>query len=263
MNMERYYRWNDPQEKPLEQLVPDGGYCAILRTIGCVGDSLSSGEFESEDAQGVKMYHDMFDYSWGQFLARDCGCTVYNFSRGGMTARDYMRSFAQENGYWDKDKLCQAYILALGVNDMNGGQQVGSVDDVDLSDWRNNADTFAGYYGGIVQRLRENQPDARFFFVTAPRTENGSPFPAHTKLLHDLTDVFPHSYVIDLDRDGPVHDEAFRRTFYMGGHLNPAGYRLIAKQIETYIDWIIRRHADDFRQIAFVGTPYSNAQYVR
>ena len=33
-------------EKPLDTLVADGGFCAMFRTIGCVGDSLSSGEFQ-------------------------------------------------------------------------------------------------------------------------------------------------------------------------------------------------------------------------
>ena len=68
-------------EKPLDTLVTDGGFCGIMRTIACVGDSLSSGEFEQLDAEGKKSYHDMFDYSWGQFLARMVGCKVYNFSR--------------------------------------------------------------------------------------------------------------------------------------------------------------------------------------
>ena len=36
-----------PGEKPLDHLPPDGGFCGIFRTIGCIGDSLSSGEFES------------------------------------------------------------------------------------------------------------------------------------------------------------------------------------------------------------------------
>ena len=34
-------------EKPLEYIPADGGMVGVLRTIGCVGDSLSSGEFES------------------------------------------------------------------------------------------------------------------------------------------------------------------------------------------------------------------------
>ena len=37
----------DEKEKPLDTLVKDGGFCGIFRRIGCVGDSLSSGEYES------------------------------------------------------------------------------------------------------------------------------------------------------------------------------------------------------------------------
>ncbi len=257
---QKYYSIGSPDETPLSSFVQDGGYCSILRTIGCVGDSMASGEFESEDAEGNKGYHDFFDYSWGQFIARDCGCKVYNFSRGGMTAKEYMQSFAEENGFWDADKACQAYIIALGVNDIiNCGQEIGSVSDIDLNDRSKNADTFAGYYGGIVQRLLEISPKARFFFVTMPKNENGSLSPDHTELLYALTDIFPFSYVIDLDTYAPAHDETFRRSFYMGGHLNAAGYRLTAKQIESYIDFIIRHNMDDFTQIGFVGTPYHNS----
>lgn len=28
-----------PEEKPLDRLVTDGGFCGIFRTIGCIGDS--------------------------------------------------------------------------------------------------------------------------------------------------------------------------------------------------------------------------------
>lgn len=262
MSFSHYFHLNDPLEQPLQTLPENGGYCSILRTIGCVGDSLSSGEFESQDRQGKKGYHDLFPYSWGQFLARDCGSTVYNFSRGGMTAKEYMESFAQENDFWNPQKACQAYILALGVNDiLNAGQPIGSVTDVDMKDYRNNAKTFAGYYAAIVQRLLQIQPKARFFFVTMPQDENGSRCKAHTNLLYDFTKLFPFSYVIDLDRYAPPHDAAYRAQFYMGGHLNAAGYLLAAKQMESYIDFIIRRHMEDFCQIGFVGTGHHNVEY--
>ena len=262
MTYEEYFRFNDPAERPLQYIVPDGGFCKIFRTLGCIGDSLSSGEFESMDAEGNRGYHDMFEYSWGQYMARDCGFKAYNFSRGGMTASEYMESFAEASGFWDPAKKCQAYILALGVNDiLNAGQEVGGTADIDLSDWRNNKKTFAGYYAAIVQRLKEIQPKARFFFVTMPKDENGARSPAHTALLHDLTKIFAHSYVIDLDAYAPAHDEAFRELFYLGGHLNAAGYVLTAKQMESYIDYIVRHNMEDFTQIGFVGTDFHNAAY--
>ena len=73
-----------------------------------------------------------------------------------------------------------------------------------------------------------------------------------------MTELFPHSYVIDLDAYAPPHDAAFRQRFYLGGHLNAAGYLLTARQMESYIDYIIRHNSDDFAQIGFVGTPWRN-----
>ena len=251
-----------PGEKPLEKLAAGGGLTPILRSVGCIGDSLASGEFESLDPEGNRNYHDYFEYSWGQFMARECGLQVRNFSRGGMTAEEYMKSFAEANGFWAKDKACRAYIIALGVNDiLNARQPVGSLADVDLSDWRKNRPTFAGYYAGIVQRLLEIQPKARFFFVTMPRDENGSRSKEHTALLYNFAEVFPFSYVIDLDAYAPVYDAEFRKYFFMGGHLNAAGYLFTARMFSSYIDYIIRHNPDDFTQIGFVGTDFHNVDY--
>ena len=42
-----------PDEKPLDRIVTDGGFCSIFRTIACIGDSLSSGEMESTREDGT------------------------------------------------------------------------------------------------------------------------------------------------------------------------------------------------------------------
>lgn len=251
----------DENEKPLDRLTPDGGFCRVFRTIGCIGDSLSSGEFESRDEEGKVGYHDYYEYSWGQIMARHCGIKVYNFSRGGMTAKWYWNSFAEENGFWDEDKLCQAYIIALGVNDLRGQkQELGSIADIDLNDYNNNKDTFAGYYARIIQRLKSMQPKARFFLVTFPAT--GAPAEGGAAgmrdFLYDLTKLFEYTYVIDLEQYGPVYDNDFRKKFYLGGHLNAAGYTLTAQMIESYIDYIVRHHFEDFLQTGFIGKDVHN-----
>ena len=95
-------------EKTLENLVPDGGFTGIFRTIGCIGDSLSSGEFEGTKEDGTNSYHDMYEYSWGQYIARRAGSTVYNFSRGGMSAKWFNNSIEKECGIWSLEKKYQA-----------------------------------------------------------------------------------------------------------------------------------------------------------
>jgi lysophospholipase L1-like esterase len=247
-------------EKPLDKIVDDGGFTAIFRTIAVVGDSLSSGEFEGTREDGNKSYHDMFEYSWGQFIARACGSKVYNFSRGGMTAREYCEGWGEDNGVWDESKKAQAYIIALGVNDyFNQHQELGSVADIDLNDWRNNKKTIVGYYATIIQRYKEIQPDAKFFFMTMPKSANEAQNKITEEflaLLNKMTEIFSNSYVIDLYNYAPVYDASFREKFFLGGHMNACGYILTAKMVASHIDYIIRHNMEDFKQIGFVGTPY-------
>lgn len=247
-------------EKPLDRPVSDGGFCKIFRSIACIGDSLSSGEFESNDATGEKkFYHDMFEYSWGQYIARTIGGKVYNFSRGGMTAKEYVGSYAEEKGWWDPTLACQAYILALGVNDINGLKQpIGSIADICAEDPSKNAETFCGYYAAIIQRIKAFRPDAKFFLMTMPRTgsERDAGRAAHAKLLRELAVYFENTYVLDFYTYAPMHDEKFKATFYMGGHLNPMGYILTAKQVMSYIDYLVRSHPQDFAQVPFIGTEF-------
>lgn len=259
MNLD--YILNNENEKPLERLVSDGGFCGIMRTIACVGDSLSSGEFESLDENGNRLFHDMFDYSWGQYIARIAGCKVYNFSRGGMTAKEYCNSFAEENDFWNQNKKAQGYIIALGVNDViNQGQPIGSTDDICFEDYNKNADTFAGHYAKIIQRYKEIQPDAKFFLITKPKDhrdeKNLCGADDISQLFYDFAKVFDNIYIIDLRKYGPVYDDEFRKKFFLGGHMNAAGYLFTAQLVTSYIDYIIRHDFEAFAQVGFIGTDY-------
>ncbi|MBQ4627224.1 MAG: SGNH/GDSL hydrolase family protein [Clostridia bacterium] len=257
MNINEMIFAND--EKPLENLAPNGGYTAIFRKIGVVGDSLSSGEFESLDENGNKAYHDYFEYSWGQNLARICGSKCFNFSRGGMTAKEYCESFADYMRFWDPQFACQCYIIALGVNDIhNAGMEYGSIDGICKEDYTKNAKTFMGYYAQIIQRLKKIQPRAKFFLMTM-MNEKGNHHTKektekHREILFELSDLFDNTYVLDFYKYGPVYDEEFRRKFYMGGHLNPMGYVLTAHMVASYIDYIIRHNPEEFRDVGFIGT---------
>ena len=258
--------WNkflyNEDEKPLDRIVDGYSRTSVFRKVAFVGDSLSSGEFETRDAEGKAYYHDLYEYSWGQYIARKNGFFAYNFSRGGMTAKEYMESFAEENGMWDKEKACQAYVIALGVNDIyNRNMEIGSIDDVDDNDYRNNKPTFAGYYAQIIQRYKEIAPDAKFFFVTFPNSNtpnrDDKTFGVNN-LLYEFAEHFDNAYVIDLYKYGPVFAGDFKKHFNLYGHMNASGYILIAQLVDSYIDYIVRHNPEDFANIGLVNT---NIQY--
>ena len=254
--------WNNylypENEKPLDRLACGYSRTSVFRTIAFVGDSLSSGEFETRDAAGKAHYHDLYEYSWGQYIARKNGLTAYNFSKGGMTAKQYIEAFAESRGFWSPELAAQAYVIALGVNDVyNKHMPIGSIDDVDVNDWRNNADTFAGYYAAIVSRYKEISPEAKFFFVTFPRSDRADREEATREvisLLYKFTEIFDNSYVIDLCQYGPLYDARFRERFYLHGHMTPDGYILTAELIDSYIDYIVRHNPRDFKQVGFINS---------
>lgn len=249
----------DQNEKPLDNSVTNGGFCGIFRTIGCIGDSLSSGEFESCTDDGITGWHDMYDYSWGQYLARDAGCKVYNFSRGGMNCRCFMESFGESCGAWSE--ICPAYIIALGVNDIGdvkrGIIKLGTADDIGNS----SNDTFVGAYANIIINLKRRQPDARFFLMTIPTEtsetdEDKRLRDGHAELLYTIAEKYKNCYILDFRKYAPVYDEEFKKRFFLRGHMNPMGYMLTARMVESYIDYIIRHNTEDFKQIGFIGTPH-------
>ena len=255
-------------EKPLDYIPDDCGFTAIFRTIACVGDSLSSGEMEILDANGEKSYHDLYEYSWGQYIARATGSKVYNFSRGGMTAQEYMESWGEANDVWAHEKAAQAYIVAMGCNDitrtLNGDCEWGCIADV-KDDWKENAKSVYGWYAAMLQRYKQIQPDAKFFLMTMPHIVGWSKevtvyCEKQRDMLYDLADKFENCYVLDFRRYAPVYDEEFARCFMLNGHLNPAGYLLTGKMTGAYIDYIIRNNPGDFSEAALIGTGLVNVK---
>lgn len=254
----------DLNEKPLDKLISDGGFCKIFRTIGCVGDSLTNGQFTINDKNGKTLYLDLHELSWPQVMARTIGCKAYNFSRGGMTAHWYMNSFAEQKGFWSEELKCEAYIIALGVNDSKN-ENVGTIEDIS-EEYIANKNTFVGNYAAIVQRLKTIQPRAKFFFTTMPRL---TPYPDEARAerrkvmnerIREMAEYFDNSYVIDLERYAPVYDADFQETFFNDGHMNPMGYVLTAKMMISYIDYIIRHNMNEFRYTCYINSdidPYN------
>ncbi len=244
------------KEKPLTRLVDGYSHTSVFRKMAFIGDSLSSGEFETRDENGKPGYHDFYEYSWGQYIARKNGILAYNFSKGGMTAKEYMETFAEEKGFWDKNKACQAYVIALGVNDIyNMDMEIGSVNDINKDDYRKNKLTFAGYYAAIISRYKEISPDAKFFFVTFPKNKADSKKEktmAMRNLLYDLASYFENSYVIDIYKYGPDYGDEFKKRFFLYGHMDPSGYIITAQIIDSYIDYIVRHNYEDFKTVAFI-----------
>ncbi len=259
---------------PIRKFVSDGGFTSIFRTIGFIGDSLSSGEHESFSEEVGTGYHDYYEYSWGQYIARRCGLKAYNFSRGGLTAIEFFSFVTSDHpsaiNIFDEDKKCQAYVIALGVNDLNHLEEkydaFGSINDVDFSNEDNNKKTFVGCYVKIIQKIRKIQPKCRVFVMTTPKERpmkkvKKSRYKMLAKFLRTLPKYFDFLYVLDLWNYAPVYNaKSFKTKYFCGGHMSAAGYKFTADMVMTYIDYYVRKYPKDFTQAGFIGKNVHNSK---
>ena len=185
-------------EQPLDIIKETCGFAGVFKQIGVIGDSLASGEFESHDENGSIVYTDMYEYSWPAVLERITGTKYNNYSRGGMTAREYMQSWADAKGFWQWN---QAYIIALGNNDsFVFGHPLGSVKDVNAECPQDNADTFFGNMGKIICKLKAIEPNARIFVVTPQLRGEACDKDIRyiASELAKLCDMFDFTYLLDM-----------------------------------------------------------------
>ncbi len=240
---------------PLAYIRRDAGLLSLFHTVGCIGDSLASGECTYKES-GTTRYIDLYDFSWGQCLARLTGNTYYNFSKGGLTTKTWLESsYATE--CFDGNHNCDMYFIGLGQNDKNASMPVGTTADINLSDYTQNNDTYCGNYGKIIQKLRELQPKAPIFCFIDPNPPMGDQ--AYNNVIPDIVELFDNVWIIDLltygkelftDPTGIIGSQA------RSGHYSALGYQQIAFIIATYVDWIVRNNLSDFSQVEFIGTNY-------
>lgn len=264
-------------------LIQDGGSLAIFKSIGVIGDSFSAGttvyyeQADEQSSQEQSSYHE-YDISWPAFLQLKTGRPVYNFSKGGQAARDFLSNAASTAAnnehphmFNDADKVCQAYFIALTHNDKNYCKRnwqaqgyssedamveayVGSEDDIDFEDKANNASTFYGYYAKIIQSIKEKAPHAKIFTVVSKLE---STYPLFNKAIRRMAALFTNIYTVDMPEYFPGNPSG--TWHYTNGHGNAMGYREYCDEVSTVADWIIRHNRSKFKYTAMINGPYDSS----
>ena len=175
------------------------------------------------------------------------------------------------------------YTIALGVNDagywLNGQtsvvdypcvtaypqqSQYGSLTitendvmaDIDLADYENNQNSYAGWYAGIIQRLKSVRKDAIIFCITNPSGSNISEWNQVIRIIVNKLNAYYGKetiFLVDLREYNPITPK-MDDNCNLNGHYSAFGYLYSAYQISSYIDWIIRNNIDQFRGTSLIGT---------
>lgn len=248
---------------PLATINQTAGMLEVFFNVGCIGDSLASGECYYKKPDGTYTGIDLYQFSWGQFLARMTGNKYYNWSRGGLRTDTWLASSYATECY-DGEHKCEAYMIGLAQNDANQINResldpvayVGTIDDINTEDYNQNADTFYGRYAKIIQKIQEIQPKAKIFVMTDPLqyVEN---YGLNTAI-RNIANLFKNVYLMDLYTYGAdMYTSGYIAANKRGGHYNAVGYRQMALIMATYIDWIMRNNPQEFLEVEFIGTDYS------
>ena len=255
INIEQFSKLNKLNDEPLFKINYFLGFAGIIHHWGFVGDSLMGGYMENS---GVSEY----EYSWGQRMCNILGVKGYNFSIGGQTTKGWIDDAGSDveerrNRSWGgaKTNLKQAYIIGLGVNDRNQSYGIGDVStDIGTydaaTDTDTNAATFAGYYAGIIQRLRSVNPTAKIFVVTIPQNSSWANVNDYNAVIRGMATAFSNVYVIDLYTYADnFYSQNWLNNYFESGHYNVVGYEYSAAVMLTYIDWIIRNNYSSFENV--------------
>lgn len=238
-------------DTPLERIRNDAGLMAIFRHVGCIGDSLASGEAVYKKNDGSTGGKDLFEYSWGQYLARMTGNTYYNWSRGGLRCDTFLSSSMAVECF-DGEHKCEAYVIGLGQNENNKKYTIGTAADIDMNDYTQNPDTYYGNYGRIIQKIQQLQPKAKIFVLTDPLKAVETA--GYNAAVREIAGMFQNVYLVDLFTYGAtLYSSGFLYQQKRGGHFNAVGYFICAMIIATYIDWIIKKNPTEFREVEFIG----------
>ena len=96
------------------------------------------------------------------------------------------------------------------------------------------------------------QPKAKIFILTDPlkSVENAG----YNSAVREIAGIFKSVYLVDLYTYGTaLYNSGFLYQQKRGCHYNAVGYYICAMIISTYIDWIMKKNPNEFREIEFIG----------
>lgn len=150
-----------------------------LKTILCIGDSLTEGDYGSEPEGTANVHPEGYPY----FLEKYLGVTAINAGKCGFTSLDYWKYTLKTLDLSTAD----AAVIMLGTN---GGITDTIEEDTAASSYENYADTGTGRYCSIIEYLMAQKPDMPIFLCTCPYVDPSRRL-RHANCVADANAVIP------------------------------------------------------------------------
>ena len=248
-----YIAVNDTVAQTAYEMDMNNAFSSFMK-FGVIGDSLSVGYI----GDGVTERNP--EYSWGRILSRRIGNICQLFAKAGTTTKDWFTDPYCYTEFIKPQNMCQAYVVAIGTNDViNSSFPVGTTADIDLSDSTNNADSFCGWYGKIIQSIIAYSNTAKIFLLTIPYPRVDT---AKNNAIRSISALFPSNvFLVDLAEDyNSLFKEKEIVNFAYNGHFSIGGYSNISTIMNYAVSVTMKNNASSFVDIPHI--PYGNASDV-
>ena len=241
-----------PTNEDIENITTIG----IFDKWATIGDSFSIGRWYIDD-HGSYVPVKTSRLAWGSIIAREVGNTFLSLGVGGISTRTWLTAPASSGGGLQlalQSPPQELYFLCLGINDTSLGlSYIGSVGDINDSDYHLNEDTFYGNYGRIIQQMKEHSPNALFIMSKLIAWNDSSVKNAYNSAIEGIATHFGIP-VVD-----PYDDSFFYSDFYQenresnNGHPTGMLYGGIAMAYRRLINKCIYDNPTYF--VTYNGTP--------
>lgn len=215
---------------------------ALFETIGAIGDSYTSGGIY--DVTGVTGGNH-YSISWPQIMARRNGIKATNYSTGGTDISHWLVNSDIGLPRLVTDTAKKLYVIFMGINtektlaDPDVTAEVGTVEDINLTDPTQNADTFCGHYGTMISGILAHAPKAKIILIV-PNISNATKRAA----IVNVAELFDLPYFNFTD------DSYFSSSFYRDnistGHPIAITYSGMAIAFERQIEKCMVNYAEYF-----------------
>ena len=209
----------------------------MFENIAAVGDSFTEGSIVNSNNQWVSYPN----ISYIATIGNRAGIPWYNYGKGGATTKSYQTT--TEFNKLLTDAARKIYFISFGINDGNQNMTIGSVEDINDSDYTQNADTFYGNYGKLIQRIINHAPTSKLILIKPMR--EGTQYTNYS----NAVDVIGSHYNIPVIN--PFEDVYFQSQFFKNyqssNHPTAMGYAGMGLAIERLFSKCVFENPNYFK----------------
>lgn len=212
---------------------------AMFQKIGVIGDSFASGAISQSQGNPSNVNYPL---SWAQILGRSAGIQVENFSSGGYSTRTWLTG-AKGLSLLNSSDSQELYICALGINDCNLGETyLGDISDI-KDNFEENADSFYGNYGKIIENIKIKSPNAKIILSTLASNSNTAQM--FNTAIVEISEHFSIPYIVQ--RDEPFFTSSFYTSNMVSAHPVAVVYSGMAKAIQRLVEKCMVENIEYFK----------------